>query len=164
MLKPLFRILQALALFAALAGNAHATFHLGRMTQFYSNADGSVQSIEHVPLASGQQFLSNHTITASSGSVSHSFTFTTDLPGDSAMASEGGFYGGGMSFKSMVIATQGFADLNILKPDYVVPTGFSSRRTGASITRAPTASPTRRCPPTAGSRSTAMARPPSTRP
>ncbi|MGZ5040035.1 MAG: hypothetical protein ACXWBQ_04760 [Usitatibacter sp.] len=122
----IFRFVQALLVLAAFSGQAHATFHLWRMTQFYSNADGSVQYIELMALASGQQYLSNHTITSSSGSNTHSYTFTTDLPGDSAMDMEGGYYGMGMgmSFKSMLIGTQGFAALNVVRPDYIVPNGF----------------------------------------
>jgi len=120
------RILLVLFSLLAFAGSAHATFHLWRMTQFYSNADGTVQYIELIALAGSQQFLSGHTLTSTQGSVTHSYNFTTDLPGDSAMTTGGDpYYGGGMTtYKSMVIGTQGFAALGILTPDYVVPNGF----------------------------------------
>ncbi len=119
------RILLVLFALLAFAGSAHATFHLWRMTQLYSNADGTVQYIELVALAGSQQFLTGHTLTSTQGSVTHSFTFTTDLPGNTSTTSGGGYYGGGMTtYKSMVIGTQGFASLGIVAPDYIVPNGF----------------------------------------
>ena len=115
----------ALALVASFG--AHATFHLWLITQAYSNADGSVQYIELTAYASGQQFVAGHTIVASQGGTTHSYTLSTNLPDDTAMTTTGGgYYGGGGSttYRSMVIATQGFAALGILTPDYVVPNGF----------------------------------------
>src|SRR5262249_2222180 len=42
---------------------------------------------------------------------SHSFTFPSDLPGDSAN-------------RHFLIATQAFANLGVVAPDYVLPSGF----------------------------------------
>src|SRR5882672_4746924 len=89
----------------------HASFHLFQITQLFSNADGTVQFIELQALAGGQQFLTGHSIGTSQGGSSHSYVFTSDLPGDTAG-------------KSLLIATQGFAALNVVTPDYVVPNGF----------------------------------------
>ena len=117
--------LAALVLLASF--EAHATFHLWLITQAYSNADGSVQYIELTAYASGQQFVAGHTIAASQGGTTHSYTLPANLPDDTAMTTTGGgYYGGGASttYRSMVIATQGFAALGILTPDYVVPNGF----------------------------------------
>jgi hypothetical protein len=129
MLRPVTKCLQILVVFLAVVGNAQATFHLWQMTQVYSNADGTVQYIELVALAGSQQFLAGHTLTSTQGSTTHSYTFTTNLPSDTAMAGGDGGYGGygGMmatSFKSMVIGTQGFAALGVVAPDYIVPNGF----------------------------------------
>ena len=117
-------LLHVLLLSLAGVGNAQATFHLWRMTQFYSNADATVQYVELVALAANQQYISGHTITARQGSTSHSYTFTRDLPGQSATSTGNGYYGTVTSYRSMVIATQGFAALGVVAPDYVVPNGF----------------------------------------
>ena len=93
------------------AGSAQANFHLWKINEIYSNADGSVQFIEFSTQSGGQQFLSGHTITTSQGTQSKSFTFPNNLPGDSAN-------------KTFLVGTQGFAALNIVAPDYVVPNGF----------------------------------------
>jgi hypothetical protein len=92
-------------------GTASATFHLWRLNQIYSDASGTVQYVELATAASGQNFLSGHALTASQGMTSHSFTFPTDLPGDTTN-------------HTFLIATQGFASLGIVTPDYVVPNGF----------------------------------------
>jgi hypothetical protein len=117
--------LRILLVLLAISGSAHATFHLWSITQLYSNADGTVQFIELKALAGGQEFLGGHTITSSRGSTTHSFTFPSSLPGDTATTTGGGYYGGGSTtYKSMVIGTQGFASLGAVTPDYIVPNGF----------------------------------------
>jgi hypothetical protein len=128
------RILAAFLL-AALALPANATFHLWYVNEVYSNADGSVQYIEMKAAASGQQFIRGHTIRTISGSNSNTYTFPNDLPGDSADG--GGYdpygyggYGGETIYKTFLIATQGFAALNIVTPDFVVPNGFIFRNGG----------------------------------
>ena len=107
---------------------AQASFHLWRITEIYSNADGSVQFIELTALAGGQQFIAGHSITSTQpGAQGRTFTFPSNLPGDSATMSEdgGGYYGGGYTeYKSFLIGTQGFAALNVVRPDYTVSNGF----------------------------------------
>ena len=120
--KSFARILRSLVVIFA-AGNAQATFHLWRMTQFYSNADGTVQYVELIALAGNQQFINGHTITSTQGSTTHSYTFPSDLPDQSATTT-GGYYGTVTSYRSMLIATQGFAALNVVAPDYIAPNGF----------------------------------------
>ena len=123
------RILIAFFL-AAFAIPASATFHLWYVNEIYSNADGSVQYIEFKAAAAGQQYLKDHILRSSSGSTSKAYTFPSDLPGDSAegMDDPGGYgyggYGMNVTYKSFLVATQGFAGLNIVAPDYVVPNGF----------------------------------------
>jgi len=93
------------------AAAASATFHLWQVREIYSNADGTVQFVELATSASGQEFLADHTVTSSQGATTHSFTFPTNLPGDSA----------GRTF---LIGTVGFAARGLVAPDYVVPNGF----------------------------------------
>ena len=126
MCRNLVRSLLAVLLLS-IGWSAQATFHLWRVSQLYSNADGSVQFIEIASFSSGQQFVGNHTLTVSNGSTTHSFTFPCSLPDDTAVGTEGGgIYGGGGSttYRSMVIGTQGFAALGVVTPDYIVPNGF----------------------------------------
>ena len=127
MMKRLVRL--AIFLLLIFSGTAQGAFHLWKITEIYSNADGSVQFIELTALASGQQFVAGHTIKSIQGSLTKTFTFPTNLPGDSATTEDGGgsYYGGGMmntTYKSFLIGTQGFAALNIVTPDYIVPNGF----------------------------------------
>src|SRR5258705_10289368 len=100
-----------LAAVVSWAPAAGATFHLWSMSELYSNADGTIQFLEMTALTGGQQFLNGHILVASSGGVNHAIAFNHDLPGDS-------------NGKRMLIATQGFADLGIVTPDYIVPNGF----------------------------------------
>src|SRR5687768_13564618 len=90
------------------ASPAFATFHLWQMNELYSNADGSVQFLEMTALTNGQQFLQGHTLRSASGGTTRTFSFETDLPGDTPNG------------RRMLIATQGFAALGIVTPDYVV--------------------------------------------
>lgn len=96
-----------------------AFWHLWTMNEVYSNADGTVQYLEMAALAGAQQFVQGHDLVSRSPSgPTHTFTFPTDLPGDSTGA-------------RMLIATQGFANLGIVTPDYVVPAGFFHRGGGS---------------------------------
>ena len=124
---PFAKYLQIFLVILSLSGNAHATFHLWRITQLYSNASGTVQYVQLEALASGQQFLTGHGVTSTQGPTIHSYTFTQALPGDTAVTTGGGgYYGGGSvtSYMTMLIGTQGFASLNVVPPDYIVPNGF----------------------------------------
>ena len=100
-----------IAVVAAWAPTAGATFHLWAMNELYSNADGTIQYLEMTAITGGQQFLNGHILVASSGGVNHAIAFNRDLPGDTAG-------------RKMLIATQGFADLGIAAPDFIVPAGF----------------------------------------
>jgi hypothetical protein len=93
------------------AQTAGATFHLITISEVYSDASGNVQYVVLQASAGGQQFIAGHKITASQGTSTNSFTFPANLPGDTA----------GRKF---LVATQGFANLGIVTPDYVVPNGF----------------------------------------
>ncbi len=125
MFRRIFVPLLFLALGCA-AREAGATYHMWRIDQLYSNGDGSVQFVVVTALSAGQQFIQGHTLTSSQGGATHSFTFPSNLPGDSATVIGGGYYGGEMTtdYRSFLIGTQGFAALHLVTPDYVVPNGF----------------------------------------
>ena len=110
-------LLAILLVFAA--GHAHAAFHLFIINELYSNADGTVQFVELTALEGGQQFLFGQYIgTFNTAGVTRNFDFPNDLPGDTR----------GRRF---IVATQGFAALGIVTPDYVVPNGFFFQGGGA---------------------------------
>jgi hypothetical protein len=93
------------------AQGASASFHLIVIKEVYSNSSGNVQYVVLQALTGGQQFLNNHSITSTQAGSTHTFTFPNNLPGDT-------------SNRKVLIASQGFADLGIVTPDYIVPNGF----------------------------------------
>ena len=88
------------------------------MNEVYSNSDGTVQFLELTAITGGQEFMEGHMLTVypSIGGM-RSFTFPSDLPGDT-------------SGRRMLIGTQGFAALGVVPPDYVVPNGFFAQAGG----------------------------------
>src|SRR5258708_18362382 len=105
-----------LALAAALvASHANATFHTFVVNEVYSNADGTVQYVELREALGfgGQGQLVGHSLTSTSThtGVTKTFPFPNDLPSNTAL-------------KKVLIATQGFAALSVVAPDYVMPNGF----------------------------------------
>lgn len=96
----------------SLAAAANASFHFWRINELYSNADGTIQFIEfrEIAGANGENFLADHTLVGSGGT----FTFPTDLPSFNTAR------------KTFIVGTQGFANLGIVAPDYIIPTGFLS--------------------------------------
>ncbi len=90
------------------------SFHLYSINELFSNADGSVQFIEMtVGAANGESFWQGITISVTQGGAPpHSFTFPSNLP-STATANT-----------SVLIATQGFANLGVVTPDFIVPAGF----------------------------------------
>jgi hypothetical protein len=117
-------LLAALSLAAALVAlPARATFHLYQIQEIFSNGDGSVQYVvlHECCGVNGQNFLSNHTLTATQGMSMQNYVFPNDL----GVVSDG--YGN-MSTPTanthVLIATAGFAALHLVTPDYIVPNGF----------------------------------------
>src|SRR5262244_1349011 len=99
------------ALFAAAA---HANFHTWKIEAIYSNADGTVQFVVlhesmNVP---GEDQWAGKAVTSTYAGVTKTFTFPANLPSNRT------------SGKRVLIATQGFAALGLMMPDYVVPNGF----------------------------------------
>jgi IPTL-CTERM motif/Fibronectin type III domain len=111
MFTKLFRQLCVVATLFGLVGTANASFHLWEISEVYSNASGTIQFIEFQTTYGGQQFLGAHTLTSSNGVVTNSFTFPSNLPGDTTN-------------KKFLVGTAGFAALGIVTPDYIVPNGF----------------------------------------
>jgi len=104
--------LAALSLLAA--GTSFATFHTFQIEEIYSNADGSVQFVVmHEAIgANGQQFWAGHELTATGAGGTKTFVFPKNLPGNATAG------------RHALIATQGFAALGLVTPDYVIPNGF----------------------------------------
>ena len=109
------RALRLLACALVMAtSNAFAAFHLFQIDQIYSNADGTVQFVvlfEPVPTPGEDQW-GGQSIRASGPLGTQTYVFPSNLPK--------GATGG----KRVLVATQGFAALGIVTPDFVVPNGF----------------------------------------
>jgi hypothetical protein len=105
-------LLAALLLLAPLT--ADASFHTFRIESVYSNADGTVQYVvlRESQNLNNQRFLSTHNLTVTHNGTPKTFTFQTDLPGFVT------------ANRRVLIATQGFADLALITPDYVMPNHF----------------------------------------
>jgi serralysin len=89
-------------------------FHLWTISEVYSNTDGSVQFIELFTTASSETEIAGHAIsfTPTGGS-----TATYVVP--SGLTSS-------TTDKSLLFATEGFAALGLVTPDYIIPDGFLS--------------------------------------
>ncbi|SDX12213.1 calcium-binding protein [Nitrosomonas oligotropha] len=88
------------------------TFHVFHINEVYSNAAGTVQFIEFVGDANDQDEWAGHTITSTDDVTTHTYNIATNLPSEATLN------------KSVLVATQGFADLGIVTPDYIIPNGF----------------------------------------
>ena len=110
-----------LLLFALLgAPAAWATFHTYQIDELFSTADGTVQYVvlHEVFGANGQNFLSGHTLTSTSGGATQTFTFPNDV-GTGMSDGYGGMYQMPTAFTRILIATEGFAALKLVAPDYL---------------------------------------------
>jgi hypothetical protein len=105
-----FRALVAAPLFAG-ASLAHAAF---QFEEVYSNADGTVQYLvlHEAAGVDGQQVLHGLTLTSTHAGVSKTYLFTNDLPSNQTAG------------KRVLVATQAFAALGLVIPDYVIPNDF----------------------------------------
>ena len=110
---------------ASVASIASAEFHTYVIEQLFSNASGTVQFIvmHEAQGMSAEYFWSGNRITAGT----NSFRFLHNLP--IGMINCGPYGCAAQAPTStantrVLIATQGFADLNIVAPDFVVPNGF----------------------------------------
>ncbi|HZQ60942.1 MAG TPA: hypothetical protein VFC24_06300, partial [Casimicrobiaceae bacterium] len=96
------------------APTAHASFHTYRIETVYSNADGAIQYIvlHESQGQAGQRFLATRALTSTHAGIVKTYTFPVNLPSDNTAG------------KRVLIATQGFADLNLIAPDYIIPNQF----------------------------------------
>jgi hypothetical protein len=115
------------AVLLSLSFAATADFHLYKIEQIYSNADGTVQYLvmHESTGADGENLWSGNPLIAmpTHGGTTKSFVFPQNLPGGMCTF----YYGCELAptaFTRVLIATQGFASLGLVKPDYIVPNGF----------------------------------------
>ena len=109
---------------ALVAPAAMAEFHTFQIEEIFSNASGTVQYVvmHEAFNMNGETFWMGKALTTSHLSVINKFVFPQNLPGGTC-----GYYGcsaGPTANKRVLIATQGFAALGILTPDFVMPNGF----------------------------------------
>lgn len=91
------------------------TFHFFHINEVYSNSDGSVQFIEFVGDADAQDKWAGHVITSTSDAGTNTYPISANLPNAAT------------NDRSVLVATQGFANLGIVTPDYIIiPNGFLS--------------------------------------
>lgn len=88
------------------------SFHIFHINEVYSNIDSTIQFIEFAGDANGENLWAGHTITSTDGVNTNTFAITANLPSNLTNG------------KSVLVATQGFADLGIVTPDYIIPNGF----------------------------------------
>ena len=89
------------------------SFHLYRINELYSDPSGRLQFIElAVGNANGENQWNGVTLSTTRGGVTHSFTFPAGLP-SAATANT-----------TVLVATQGFAAVAKVTPNYVVPDDF----------------------------------------
>lgn len=89
------------------------SFHLYTINELYSNADGSIQFIEMaVGNANNEGFWAGLSLGSSQGGTVHTYTFPANLPSEATANTK------------VLIATQGFANLGIVSPDFIIPAGF----------------------------------------
>ncbi len=105
------------------ASAAPASFHTFKFDAVYSNADGTVQFIvmHEDALMNDQQFFTSHTVQSTHAGVTRTFVFPSNLP--SRLTSD----------RKVLIATQGFAALGIVTPNYVIPNGFLATDGGTIV-------------------------------
>jgi len=96
------------------ASVAHGSFHTWRIAELYTDASGSVQFVElHEAFDSNfQDFFAGRALTSSQGTTTRTFTFPANLPNSST------------ANKRLLVGTQGFANLNVVTPDFIVPGPF----------------------------------------
>jgi len=119
-----FRWMLASAL-ALVATVVSADFHTFKIEQIFSNSSGTVQFIL-LHEAQGMNSENNwmgHALTSTHLGTTQTYTFRSNLPG-AVCDPYYGCEGGGTADSRVLVGTQGFADLHLITPDFVVPNGF----------------------------------------
>jgi hypothetical protein len=112
-MKGLHRLL--FVMFAVCAFPAQAAFHLFRIDQVFSNADGTIQYIElrESTGTNNESFWQGNPLTTTGGPGGmQQIVFPSNLPSSNTAS------------KSVLVATSGFAALNLVTPDYTIPANF----------------------------------------
>ncbi|SFM66285.1 DUF4214 domain-containing protein [Nitrosomonas communis] len=98
------------------------SFHLYRINELYSNSDGSIQFIEmSVGDFNAESFWINQSISVTQGSATNTFSFPANLANTSTANT------------TVLIATQGFANLGVATPDFIIPAGFLFTNGSATV-------------------------------
>ncbi len=113
------------AILLSASGTALATFHTYQIEQLFSDAGGAVQFVVLHEAAGmdGQNHWGGQMLTSRRGTVTKTFVFPDDLPGPPCDPYYG-CEGAPTADTRVLVATEGFAALGLIRPDYVVPNGF----------------------------------------
>jgi hypothetical protein len=113
-MKRMFLALAAMAITWS-AMPAFASFHLFRIDQVFSNADGTIQYVvmtEPSSDSNSEHFWAGQTLATSGAGGAKQIQFPSNLPSSVTAG------------KSVLIATSGFAALGLVTPDYMIPAQF----------------------------------------
>jgi len=96
------------------ASEAFAAFHLFQIEQLFSNADGTVQFVvmHEFTGSNFENMWGGNTLISTHAGVNKVFAFPNNLASTNTAG------------RRVLIATQGFAALGIVTPDFTVPNGF----------------------------------------
>jgi hypothetical protein len=121
--RHLFRYLMAPAL-VLWAASAAAEFHTYQIEEIFSNADGTVQYVvmHESQGMSAENFWMGNALTSTHLGTTQTYVFRNNLPG--VMCGYYGCGGGGTANTRVLIASQGFAALHLVTPDFIMPNGF----------------------------------------
>jgi hypothetical protein len=112
---------------ACVAMSARATFHTYLVNEVFSSGDGKVQFVELIEASpddggeyggsgghggNGQNLWAGKSLVASDGTSQKTFVFPNNLPSAATAGT------------TVLVATQSFADLGAVTPDFIVPDGF----------------------------------------
>lgn len=89
------------------------SYHLYRISEIYSNSNGLIQFIElAVDAHDNESFWQGEEMMVMQGDQTHIYEFPNDLPNRNTANT------------SVLLATQGFANLGIVTPDFIIPDNF----------------------------------------
>ncbi len=104
-------VLVLAATLATLPALAQTQYNQWVISEIFSTRDGKIQFIELEALGSFQDDLLGQVIRGYDGGYTRDYVFPYNLPSDSAG-------------HKVLLGTQGFADLHIVTPDYIIPDGL----------------------------------------
>ena len=120
-----FRWMLAPAL-ALVATVVSADVHTFKIEQIFSNSSGTVQFVvlHEAQGMNSENYWTGHALTSTHLGTTQAYTFKSNLPGAACGYYDYGCEVGGTADSRVLVATQGFADLHLITPDFVVPNGF----------------------------------------